>query len=81
MGYLAATGPWPCPICGQAMYAEMGKGLHLHHSNPETKLLGLPGDQLAHGRCNVREGARLGAAITNGITGKTAATVRPSRDW
>ncbi len=54
MARLAITGPWPCPLCGQAMFAWMGRALHLHHSNPAAKLAGLPGDQLAHGLCNIR---------------------------
>jgi hypothetical protein len=68
MARLAATGPWPCPICDGPMVASMGRMLHLHHSNPDAKLAGLPGDQLAHARCNIRDGARLGAAITNNRT-------------
>jgi hypothetical protein len=63
--------------------------LHLHHSSAEAKLAGLPGDTLVHAGCNVRDGARLGAAITNGRTATgRAATVtpikpepKPSREW
>jgi hypothetical protein len=82
LGQLAATGPWPCPICGEDMHAWMGRALHLHHSDPAAKLAGLPGDQLAHGACNIREGAKLGAAITNGTAAAPATvTVRQSRIW
>lgn len=81
MDYLAASGPWACPICGRAMTAEMGRGLHLHHSSPEAKLAGLPGDQLAHARCNIREGARLGAAVANGTAAETPRPWPRSRDW
>jgi hypothetical protein len=85
---LASTGPWPCPICQRPMVASMGRSLHLHHSDPAAKLRGLPGDQLAHGICNVRDGARLGAAITNASKAGKRATVTPikpavrhSREW
>lgn len=46
-------------------------------------MLGLPGDALAHARCNVRDGAKLGASITNGktVTAAKTVTVRPSRVW
>ncbi len=77
---LAATGPWPCPLCGQAMFAWMGRALHLHHSNPAAKLLGLPGDQLAHAACNIRDGGRLGAVITN-TGGRAAVPMVTSRRW
>jgi hypothetical protein len=83
---LASTGPWPCPICDRPMYAI--QRLHLHHSDPSAKLLGLPGDQLTHAGCNVRDGARLGASITNGrtVTGRATVTAikpepKPSREW
>ena len=78
LALLAATGPWPCPLCGEAMHAWMGRSLHLHHSNPESKLAGLPGDELAHARCNIRDGGKLGAAITNGQPAGTGAQ-RPAR--
>jgi hypothetical protein len=82
---LAAIGGAPCPLCGDMMYAWMGRALHLHHSDPAAKLAGLPGDQLAHARCNVRDGARLGAAITNASKAAGRATVTPlvrrSRVW
>jgi hypothetical protein len=72
---LAARGSAPCPICREPMTIAML--LHLHHSDPAAKLAGLPGDQLAHARCNVRDGARLGASITNGRTATGGATVTP----
>jgi hypothetical protein len=82
---LAATGPWPCPICGQPMYASMARSLHLHHGDAMAKLAGLPGDQLAHARCNIADGGRLGAEITNraAVTGRATVTplVRRSRVW
>lgn len=83
MALLAATGPQPCPLCGQPMHAAMGRKLHLHHSDPAAKLAGLPGDQLAHSACNIRDGARLGAAITNGqaVSKPASQTARHSRDW
>jgi hypothetical protein len=82
---LAATGGAPCPLCGGPMYAWMGRALHLHHSRPGDKLLGLPGDCLAHAKCNLRDGGRSGAAITNDRTATGSgmvtggATVRPLR--
>jgi hypothetical protein len=57
------------------MYAWMGRALHLHHSNPAAKLAGLPGDQLAHAKCNIRAGGQLGASITNSRTGTGRRTV------
>lgn len=82
LALLAATGPWPCPLCGQPMHAGMGRALHLHHSNPQAKLAGLPGDQLAHGRCNVRDGGKLGAQITNSKPPAPRTTApRQSRVW
>jgi hypothetical protein len=53
--------------------------LHLHHTDPFAKLAGLPGDQLAHAGCNVREGAERGASITNGMTVTTQVTEVPER--
>jgi hypothetical protein len=64
------------------MYASMARNLHLHHSNPLAKLQGLPGDQLAHGKCNIADGGKRGAAITNGaavVPIKSA--IRHSRVW
>jgi hypothetical protein len=62
--------------------------LHLHHSDPSAKLAGLPGDMLSHAGCNVKDGARRGAEITNGRTATGRATVtpirgepKPSREW
>jgi hypothetical protein len=89
LAQLAAIGGAPCPLCGEAMFAWMGRRLHLHHSRPGDKLLGLPGDTLVHARCNVSSGGREGAAITNRGTVTEAATVtdirtvtvRPSRQW
>jgi hypothetical protein len=84
MAMLAACGGWPCPGCGQMMYAWMGRTLHLHHSGGlAAKLAGLPGDVLMHAGCNLREGGKVGASITNRKTvaaSKTAA-VRQSRQW
>jgi hypothetical protein len=82
---LAAIGGAPCPLCGEMMYAWMGRALHLHHSDPAAKLLGLPGDTLAHAACNLRDGGRTGASITNDRTATGGgmvtggATVRPLR--
>jgi hypothetical protein len=85
---LAAMGGAPCPLCGDMMYAWMGRALHLHHSDPGAKLRGEPGDQLCCRRCNVRDGGRSGAAITNASKAAGRATVTPlkpavrqSREW
>jgi hypothetical protein len=78
---LAAAGTWPCPICGRPMY--FGQRLHLHHTNPDAKLAGLPGDALAHALCNLRDGGRSGAATVNSQAEAAASTraVRHSRVW
>jgi hypothetical protein len=76
---LAAMGSAPCPICQQPMTVAMR--LHLHHSNAASKLAGLPGDQLAHARCNVADGGRLGASITNRATVTPIKPSRQSRAW
>jgi hypothetical protein len=67
MERLRQTAPWPCPICGEPMWPTVTdarrSGLDLHHSDPRRKAAGLPGDCLAHSRCNrgqqSREKARL----------------------
>ena len=77
---LASMGSAPCPICHQPMTTSMR--LHLHHSDPAAKLRGLPGDQLTHARCNVADGGRLGASITNArATTAPRGTGRPPREW
>jgi hypothetical protein len=40
----------PCPYCGELMLS--GQDLDLDHSDPADKLLGKPGDRLAHASCN-----------------------------
>jgi len=39
--------------------------LHLDHSDPGAKRLGLPGDRLVHAVCNEGDGGAIGAAITH----------------
>ena len=66
------------------MYAWMGRQLHLHHSGGlDAKLAGLPGDVLMHAGCNMRDGGKVGASITNRKTVTASATVaaRQSRQW
>jgi hypothetical protein len=70
MAELAAIGSADCSLCHQPMYAWMGRALHLHHSDESSALLGLPGDVLVHGKCNVSEGGKLGAKLTNGTAPK-----------
>jgi hypothetical protein len=53
---LRAIGVAACPLCHLAMTADMN--LHLHHTDPAAKLAGLPGDTLAHARCNMADGGR-----------------------
>jgi hypothetical protein len=48
---LRAAGGGICPLCGGVMTAAMR--LHLHHTNPVAKQMGLPGDALAHAKCNL----------------------------
>ena len=67
---LRAIGAAVCLLCGDMMTVEME--LHLHHSNPDMKRLGLPGDVLTHAKCNMSEGGRR-----NG-KGKRS---RASRQW
>ena len=77
---LAVIGSAPCPLCQQPMTTSMR--LHLHHSNAASKLAGLPGDQLTHARCNVADGGRLGARITNASATVTQrGTARLPREW
>lgn len=40
----------PCPRCLELML--LGQHLDLDHSDPKMKLLGLPGDRIAHAACN-----------------------------
>jgi len=70
---LRAAGVAVCPLCGGPMTADML--LHLHHSDPTRKLLGLPGDALAHARCNMSEGGKR-----NGRAKKDPRR-RWSREW
>lgn len=41
----------PCPLCDEPMWPE-AEPIDLHHSDPELKKLGMPGDALAHRKCN-----------------------------
>jgi hypothetical protein len=83
MAMLAAAGGWPCPGCGQMMYAWMGRRIHLHHSGGlAAKLAGLPGDVLMCAKCNRSDGGKAGASITNKEKLSTGtAAVRQSRQW
>jgi hypothetical protein len=76
---LASMGSAPCPLCGKAMTVAMP--LHLHHSDPAAALRGLPGDQLTHARCNVADGGRLGASITNARATATTAKAVTKPRW
>jgi len=43
-----------CMLCRGIMLP--GMELHLHHSDPLAKQMGLPGDVLVHNKCNLSEG-------------------------
>jgi hypothetical protein len=51
MAQLRRRGSAPCPICTEPMIPGLQQ-LDLHHSTPERKHRGLPGDVLAHTDCN-----------------------------
>ena len=53
-----------CPFCDKPM--DAGQYLDLDHSEPDTRLLGLPGDRLAHASCNRKDGARRANAARTG---------------
>ena len=44
-----------CPFCNEPMH--LTQPLDVDHSNPESRLMGEPGDRLAHRSCNRRDGA------------------------
>ena len=58
---LERVGFAPCPRCGLPMVP--GQRLHLDHSDPAAKQLGLPGDRLTHATCNEADGGRIGNAM------------------
>lgn len=45
-----------CGFCGEPM--DSGQPLDLDHSDPATRLLGMPGDRLTHRSCNRRDSVR-----------------------
>jgi hypothetical protein len=68
---LRAAGSAFCPICWMVMTPDMD--LQLHHSNPLSKQMGLPGDALAHAKCNLSYG--------NGSRHRRRGKGGPSRRW
>lgn len=71
-----------CPMCDEIMLAS--QKLELDHSIP-VALGGLIGDRIVHGKCNLREGAKLGNQRQKAVTSRTwlvdESAGTPSRDW
>lgn len=62
-----------CPRCGQPMLPY--EPLQLGHSTAERKQMGLPGDRLEHGSCNMSAGAHSRTKPQH------PPSYTPSQDW
>jgi len=73
---LERVGAALCPICGGIIVP--GMFVDLHHTNPADKRAGLPGNVLAHRRCNrgLGDGKKAGRKTT-----RKDKKARQSREW